>query len=678
MARLVRDIAAIPDRHAINPFTRQAQTIVGRPAQRDVFEYEVEGTTVRTAKGAKADDPSTIKVSATTFATPELALLHAFKLGRKHRRRGYRLVGRSRVLDTSVASTWIVVEDLFETESPRFLAEILRFDEEPRLARFADKWRADERPWARQQLLAYVDDGCDRHGHRGLVKHLLRGAEAAGDDELMAHLMVAFDRLIVRVFGDTKRPATMGTPTRRARPAGFVVLSDPSVRSEATSRVDPAKKKKAGRPERFSRATRRYLMRRAWRYFRVLGHRDPKRYGTAIRAALALYEDVHLSTPLRFLDAWGLLNALYHGSDVLRFEARGVEVELGRTLGELTPSPRFPDAWSGVFDELVPMLVTARCRPVRRAVATLLDERYARELAGLGVRKLAVLLESEHEEAQSLGVRLLATAKGGASLAVDDWLRLLATDSAEVVGAVVTAMRAHLDPKALGIAQLVELAMARVNSVAALAADWIEHRGALSRADLGALLRLKDAPIREVRRRALARVAAALEGGDGDAEWVRDLVDAREVDARRVGLALLERHARYRDAPTTFLALVESPYGDVQAFAVREAEGWLARAAPEPSLRALWATLVLSVHRGSRAKLTALRQIVEALARPSADAAKTADLAALLAIALRSVRGPEKVAALSALAAASVRSATARQAIARAAPELRIGEVVSS
>ena len=114
--------------------------------------------------GPKADEPSTIRTSQRAFESEELALLHAWKETRRRLRKGYRLVGRSRVLDTSTAPGWILVEELFETDSDAFLDTLLRFDEEARLAKFAARWLADPRPWARRQLLAYVDDGCDRWG----------------------------------------------------------------------------------------------------------------------------------------------------------------------------------------------------------------------------------------------------------------------------------------------------------------------------------------------------------------------------------------------------------------------------------------------------------------------------------------------------------------------------------
>lgn len=683
MPRFVRDIDAIPERTILHPLTRKRTVIHGVPGRRDVFECEVDDLVVRIASGTKTDDPNALRQRTLTLATHEAALAHAFMLCRKKVRSHYRLVGRSRVLDTSEAPAWIVVEERFESASDQFLVDLLRFDEEPRLARFAERWLADERPWARAQLLAYVDDGCDRWGHRGLVKRVLRAAEEKGDDELMAHLLVAFDRLVLRVFGPRKRPATRETEHRRARAAGLEILLDPCVRVEATSRVDPSKKKdkkKAARPERFSRATRRYLMRRAWRWFRVLGHRDPARYGAAIRAALELYQDAHLATPLRLLDAWGLMHALFHHAEILEWRARDVGVKPGHTLAELVVSPRFPDTWSGAFDGVVALIARARSRTVRVAVAKILEDRYADELASMSVHELGLLLESDHDEARALGARLLVGAKGGAALSVDAWLRLLAIPSAEVASAVVDALRANLDLRALSVRDLVALGTTRVAPIAELAVASLEARS-LGGADIPEVLALRDAPVPSVRTRALALLAPLVSAEGAPASWARDLLDARHADARAVALRLLREVPRLREDPATFAALVESPFGDVQAFAIGEAERALARGAAigATSLRALWATTVLAVHRGSRAKLAALRQIVDALASAKAgdDPSKTEELLPLLTVALRSVRGPERVAALSALAAATLRSDAVRRALVVAAPELRFGEVAS-
>jgi hypothetical protein len=104
-----------------------------------------------------------------------------------------------------------------------------------------------------------------------LVKKLFKLAEAAGDDEAMGHFMAAFDRLHSRDL--VKRRA------RRAPTEGAVTV----LRADAAV---PRHPHEADREGRFTHATRRYLRRRAFRYFRALGRRDPVRYRRALTAVL--------------------------------------------------------------------------------------------------------------------------------------------------------------------------------------------------------------------------------------------------------------------------------------------------------------------------------------------------------------------------------------------------------
>ena len=41
------------------------------------------------------------------------------------------------------------------------------------LAAFAEKWKRDPRPWAREQIIAYLELPFDRPGHQPVVKRLL-------------------------------------------------------------------------------------------------------------------------------------------------------------------------------------------------------------------------------------------------------------------------------------------------------------------------------------------------------------------------------------------------------------------------------------------------------------------------------------------------------------------------
>jgi hypothetical protein len=86
---------------------------------------------------------------------------------------------------------------------------------------------------------------------------------------------------------------------------------------------------------------------------------------------------------------------------------------------------------------------------------------------------------------------------------------------------------------------------------------------------------------------------------------------------------------------------------------------------------ALWSSVLLGIHRGGRAKLTALKQVSAAVAR---DPQNAGPLLPVLAVAVRSVRMPEARHGL----AAVVQAVDAHPAIADAVkqhfPELELGE----
>ena len=106
-------------------------------------------------------------------------------------------------------------------------------------------------------------------------------------------------------------------------------------------RQGPRSHSDAGRPpparqklRLFSMATRHYLRRRAWRYFRKLGRQHPDRYVAAASKALALYRDEDAADGLALIDNWGLIH------DPLPPLARSL---VARPVRD-GPSPRWPVA----------------------------------------------------------------------------------------------------------------------------------------------------------------------------------------------------------------------------------------------------------------------------------------------------------------------------------------------
>lgn len=549
----------------------------------------------------------------------------------------------------------LLLDEHFAAGDPRFLDEIFASTAAKKLKALAERWYADRRPFAREALLRYVDDGCDRPHHRPLVKALFKLAERAGDDEVMGHFLVAFDRFIKRVM----RTSNVWNREARRYEKGVLVLPDRTLWARSQGPTDP----------RFSLRTRRYLQRRAFRYFRKIGSTDRVRYGRGIRLALSLYEDAHLDAPQKLLDAWGLMHALFGRSPVLSRVPRGIVLAPGRALSELAPAPIHPGAWQECLGDLVTLLKKARSRTVRAFALDLLKTEYSMSLSTLPVLRLRALLLSPHEEVQTFAAEVLRGARDIHHLPVADWLELLTVESPAALGIVCELVEKHVSPGRLSLAEAVALGCQRPAPVATLGLTWARQKKLGGEADLVTLLGFAKAECARVRDEAAVWVAETLEKSMASRpEHVRELLDSRHSDVRGRALELMGRDPRFRDATVLWTALAESPYDDVRAFLVRHVEARGAGSAPG-SMRQVWATVLLGIHRGSRTKRRALAQVAAAVAK-APDRAD--ELLPLLGVALRSVRPPERRAALAAVAQAASRTPALLSALGRSLPEIHI------
>ncbi len=546
----------------------------------------------------------------------------------------------------------LLLDEHFEAGDDRFVDEVLSSAAGKKLKALADRWYGDGRPFARRALLRYLDDGCDRPHHRPLVKALFKLAEMAGDDEAMGHFMVAFDRLVQRRL----------KPKSRWDPGTLVFRHDPTVPLVLGSREN--------RAPRFSRRTRLYLVRRVFRYFRALARRDEARYGQVMRAALLLYEDRHLEKVEQLLDAWSLVHALYWASPVLVRDPRGIRVADGRALAELGPAPFAPEAWQGALHGVLDLVANARSRPVRAFAITLLKRDYADALRGMPLTRVRALLRSPHDEVQAFAAKLLKSTRGASSLTVDEWLELLRIDNPEALALLCAMVAKAVSPDRLSLAQCVQLACAKTGPVADLGLAWARRKPVGDAAALTVALGLARAGVEHVRAEASAWLAEVLGTAPfATPEHVRELLDARFPEPRAVAFALIETDPRFRESTVLWAALAESPYDDARAVLVKHLGERQQSFGPE-TLRHVWATSLLAVHRGGRAKRGALNQIADRIARTPTEAES---LLPLLAIALRSVRAPERRTALAAVARAALREPALRGAIARALPEIAVG-----
>ena len=547
----------------------------------------------------------------------------------------------------------LLLSELFDAGDARFLPEVLASESGRHLRALAPRWYEDQRPFARQALLRYIDQGCDLPHHRGLVKGLFKLAEKAGDDEAMGHFLAAFDKLGRRHL------------KKRSRWSDEMVLAEDKTIPDALG-------DREARAPHFSRRTRRYLARRAFRYFRLIARQDPERYGRVIRDALRVYTDAQLQKPEQLLDSWGLLNALYWGCEVIVRHPSGAKVAEGRSLAELYPAPFCVEAWKGKVDETLGLVESAPSRTVRAFAAAFLRRDEQAALKGIGVDRLRALCHSPHEEALALAAELFDSARGLENLPLEAWLELLRLPSPLVVERVAARAEKLLSPSRLSLEDCVALATSPVASVAELGLGWAKKKPVADKAALVSLLVLGRAGVKPVREEAVAWIITLLRGSSfAKAEHLREILDSRYADARAAGLELMAGDdERFRESTLLWAALAESPYDDARGFLVRHLEE-RAGSLSSGSIRHVFATTLLAVRRGGRQKRAALSLLGERLAKKPSEAG---ELLPLFAVALHSVRGPERTAAIAAVARAAYLAPSLRDAIKKALPEVTLDD----
>jgi hypothetical protein len=566
----------------------------------------------------------------------------------------------------------LLLDELFSTGDGRFLDHLLNFHEPKKLASLADRWKADTRPWARRVLFQYLEQVPSSPGHETVVKRLFKHAEANRDDEGVAHFAYAFDRLIRRKR-KTKHHWDWQTRSSWTEEA-LVVPRD--VMPKMSRPMPPGSKAWSGF-RLFSYKTRHYLRRRAWRYFRRMGHQQPEKYCGAVAGMLRLYADGFLGSGESLLDSRTLMHACFRKSDVLEFTPGHVNLKSGRSLGELTAAPAHADLWKGpaAASVLLELAAEASSRPVRAWTVQVFRRWHFDPAPALDPAKLLPLLDHADDLVQQLGADLLERASGLEKLGVDEWLRLLQTRNVAALETIARVMRRHVMPERLTLAQAVELASAAPVPVARLGFELLKQKPMKMPEDREQLARVADARAAGMAPEITAWALGAL--GADDAYSVDNVVrffDALLEPTRQAAWTWLNAGKnRAYDDPAFWSRLIETPYDDLRQHLVDalKQRATLPGVSTEALGPGLWAPVLLGIHRGGRAKLTALKQVSAAVAR---DPQNAGPLLPVLAVAVRSVRMPEARHGL----AAVVQAVDAHPAIADAVkqhfPELELGE----
>ncbi|CAN5910705.1 hypothetical protein BH23PLA1_BH23PLA1_44110 [soil metagenome] len=581
---------------------------------------------------------------------------------------------------------WQAAMVLFDNADPAFVDEVRQLDDADRLGTFAAKWYDDKRPEARALLLEYLDRPLNAYRHEALVKRLFKRANAAGDDRVMAAFLVAFDRSVrrsrsisTRVFSRSFR--TIHQAERVAdwlRNAGAENVRISELAGCLTGRVgyhvlgfwsgesrfvqdSPTMPRGSGvktlgdrdRRRLFTLATRQYLRRRAWRYFRQIGAKASERYVSAVSEALVRYRDEDVKDGLALIDNWALTHILFRFSPVLVPDSRGHwKVADGQSLSDLEPAPYYERLWKQAPRAIFDLLVNARCRPVWQWALRRIESDLEAVRAVVSNEEWVDLIEHEDADVVNFAVSQLEQIGGLQTVDVDRWLALIESPNPAALDLICDLVARHVSADEVTLEQAIRLASCRPFPLARLGLDWLRRKSPETEADGRALLELAEAECRPLRPEIIRWARGVLSASPAfRADWVLEFLDSRHADVRAEGLAWLLDEPRAGDDVSIWQKLLESPYEDVRAALVSELERrassleWDGSLNPD-RLRMLWASVLLNIQRGSRSKPTALRQMAQRLERRPEDAEA---LLPLLGLAMRSVRGPEFRAGLSAV-----------------------------
>lgn len=582
--------------------------------------------------------------------------------------------------------SFLLVEECFAREDPGFIPALRKFDVPKVLAAFADRWKTDPRPWARAQLLEYLNHPLDCPGHQPLVKRLFKAAEARRDDEIVAAFLVAFDVSVRRERRSRWRwdPATRsGVEEERLVTPRNVLPSEAErvlIDSRTGERLVISKhgyRIRSGRLFRYR--TRYYLRRRAWRYFRWLGYARPGDYPRVVAAALQRYQDVHLAKGENILDSWALLNVCYRESDVLVFDPVHVRLKPGRTLGELRATPRFASAWSTIDGAraLLGLISRSTSHLIRLWAMDLWRQVGPKVSLELSPEELLAFLDHNDDRVQQFGAELFAAHRGLDRLPLETWLRLLSTRNLTALATLTDAFRRHVMGERLSLNQCVELACAKPAPIARLGFHFLSQRSFTS-PDYQTLAAVADARCPAVAAELTSWALKLLGASERyDVNVVSRFFDSLVTEMRWAAWEwLVSGSVGYND-PVLWSRLAETPFDELRLKFVDH----LAERVEKPSLSTdqlapIWCAVLLGVHRGGRQKLKAVRQVSDAIAR---QPDRAASLLPVLAVAVRSIRGPEMRAGLAAVMTLLARHPELEPQVRALLPELNFqaGEVAA-
>jgi len=568
----------------------------------------------------------------------------------------------------------LLAEEYFANESELFVETLRQASQPKALVAFADRWKKDPRPWARKQIFTYLAEPLNCPGHQPIVKRLFKQAEENKDHELMSAFLVAFDRQVRRKLEIKRRwdlrARTVNEEERLVTPRDVLPANlRREGRNPLTGNLMVVPVRAAANAKLFKYRTRYYLRRRAWRYFRWLGHRDPAAYITHVVTALAAFEDGDLERGENILDSWALMHACFGEHEALEFGASHIQLKEGRSLGELAPAPVYLEAWKK--PESAPFLLSLIVKAKSRLVRVWATQLFQREHAAFAVPfdTIRALLEHDEPEVQQFGAKLLESSSTLATLPVESWLELLETKNDEALQRVCDAFGKYVSGERLNLDQCVQLACVRAVPVARLGQRYLTERAVTTPVDREQISQLANAKCAAVAAE-LTVWALGILGKEYLVDQVIRFFDSTVSENRIAAWGWLLKDSPGLGDAVLWSRLAETPHDDLRLRVI----DYLQSESKVPGtdagkLENIWRSVLLGVHRGGRQKAKAVQQVAQAITE---NPASVESLLPVLAVAVRSVRGPESRAGLAAVVRVIESKPQLIEVVRRLLPELKL------
>lgn len=554
----------------------------------------------------------------------------------------------------------ILLDECFSSGDSRFVEELKRFDSPKFLVGFVEKWLGDSRPWAREQVVVYLDGNLNLPGHEVVFKRIFNHFRHANDHEMMSVLMVALDRIVrrsrVTAYHYTWNPRRSWTTERLyAKPNKSTVSmtgrTGETVHRGKTYRYPiPDVHNKAGN-KLFTNRTRSYLRRSVWRYFRYLSHREPEVYVSELAKALARYRNQDFFVGENIIDNWSMMHACFFHDPAIMFTASHTNLVEGKSLDQLTPHPYQPAAWRSETGKgaLIELLVNANSSLIRTWAIELFLKEHKSAVGEIKLESLVEMLASPDPQLQDFAQNVFAGHPALPTLTVEQWLNLIDSSSVNLLALICQSMKKHVSDERMDDNQLIQLTNAKQAPASQLGFELLQSRNLRKPVSKNELIQLADC---QCSQQAETITAWALEQicqrNEYDADSVIEFFDALSRRTRNAAMNWLQNSDSpgFND-PLLWSRLIETPFDDVKIQLIELLNRRETRPADESDqFASVWVSVILGVHRGGRTKPKAINQLANQIIRKPSE---TDSLLPVLAVAIRSTRSPEMRNALSAV-----------------------------